>query len=161
MEKDAGRCVNCGFLCKRRTVIDAESIIYEATSYDRKKGTFYRHSGWPDRRDIPTQPACFRNAAHLQKELVDALTVAGQQDREAENKHTLAIIGNTRKCKSWYQWTECSSPKEHLEDMKIEQLQRFNRNMSIFFAIVAFVTLAVGITAMAIALITLNNLLSG
>ena len=152
MVKDTGRCVNCGFLGKLRRQIDAETIVYEATRYNRENGALWRYSGWPNPRDISTQINCFRNAANLQKELVDALTMAGQQDREAENKHTLAIIGETRKCKSWYQWTEYSSPKEHLEEMKIEQLQRFNRNMSIFLAIVAFSTLAVGIAAIIIAL---------
>lgn len=161
MVKDTGRYVNCGFLCKRRTVIDAESIVYEATDYDREKGTFYRHSGWPNQRDMPTQPACFRNAANLQKELIDANAAAGQWGRDAENEHTLAIIEKPRECESWYLWTKYSSPKEHLEEMKIEQLQKFNRNMTIFLAIVAFVTLAIGITAMVIALIALSHLLSG
>jgi len=126
MGKDTGRCVNCGFLGKLRTQVDAECIIYPATSYDREKGTFNRHSGWPDQRDIPTQPTCFRNAANLQKELVDALAMAEQKGRDAENKHTLAIIGIPRECQSWYPWTEYRSPKEHFEDLK-EELNRKER----------------------------------
>ena len=52
MTDDTGRCVNCGFLGKRRTVVDAESIVYAATSYDREKGMFNRQSGWPNQRDM-------------------------------------------------------------------------------------------------------------
>ena len=126
MTDDTGRCVNCGFLGKRRTVVDAESIVYTATSYDRQKGTFNRQSGWPDQRDMPTQITCFRNAANLQKELVDALAVAGQQDTAAENEHACIIIEKPRKCESWYPWTEYLSPKEHFEDFK-EELNRQER----------------------------------
>jgi len=118
MADDTGRCVNCGFLGKLRRQVDAETIVYSATSYNRETGTFYRYSGWPDQRDIPTQPTCFRNAANLQKELVDALAMAGQQGRDDENEHTLALIEKPRKCESWYPWTEYLDPKEHFEEFK-------------------------------------------
>jgi hypothetical protein len=121
MASDTGRCINCGFLCKRRTVVDAESIVYTATSYDRENGTFYRHSGWPEHRDMPTQPACFRNIANLQKELVDALALSEQKGRDAENTLTLEIIKKSRECKIWYPWTELLNPKEHLDNLKEEQ----------------------------------------
>ena len=44
------------------------------------------------------------------------------------------------------------SPREHLEEMKVEELRGFNRNMSIFLAIVAIGSLAVGIAAIIISL---------
>ena len=125
MSNDTGRCVNCGFLGKLRKQVDAESIVYPATSYDREKGTFYRHSGWPDKQDISTQPTCFRNAANLQKELTDVLAMAGQTGREAENEHTLAIIEKPRECEFWYLWTEYRSPKEHLEMLDRERWQEW------------------------------------
>ena len=152
MADDAGRCVNCGFLCKLRRQADAEAIVYEATSYDRKNGTLYHHSGWPDKHDVQTQLTCFRNAANLQKELVDTLAAAEQRGMEATNKHTLAIIEKPRNCESWYPWTEYLSPREHLEEMKLKELQRFNRNMSIFLAMVALGTLGVGIATIIVAL---------
>ncbi len=66
MADDKGRCVNYGFLCKLRKQIDAETIVCPATSYNRDNGVFNRYSGWPDQRDITTQPTCFRNVANLQ-----------------------------------------------------------------------------------------------
>lgn len=126
MGQDTGRCVNCGFLGKLRRQVDAETIVYEATRYNRENGTLWRYSGWPNPGDIPTQPTCFRNAANLQKELVDALAMVEQKGRDVENKHTLAIIEKDRKCKSWYPWTEYRNLKEHFEDLK-EELNRKER----------------------------------
>ena len=126
MADDTGRCVNCGFLGKRRTVVDAESIVYAATSYDRQKGTFNRESGWPDQRDMPTQPTCFRNAANLQRELVEELAIDGKHGTDWENACTCIIIAKPRECESWYAWTEYHSPKEHYEEFK-EELNRQER----------------------------------
>jgi hypothetical protein len=128
MEKDTGRCVNCGFLGKRRTVVDAESIVYAATTFDRQNGTFNRESGWPDSRDMPTQPACFANVANLQKEFVDALAITGLQGNAIEHECSLVLIEKPRECKSWYPWTEYRSPKEHFEEYKTQQLEQSRRD---------------------------------
>ena len=125
MADDTGRCINCGFLCKIRRQVDAEVIVYQATSNNRETGTFSRYSGWPNGRDIPTQITCFRNTVNLQKELTDVLAMAGQTGRDAENEHTLAIIEKPRKCESWYLWTEHLSPKEHLEMLDRERWQEW------------------------------------
>ncbi len=127
MADDTGRCVNCGFLGKLRRQIDAETFVYEATRYNRETGTLYRYSGWPNPGDIPTQPTCFRNAANLQKELVDALAMAGQKGRAVENEYTLAVIEKTRECESWYPWTEYRNPKDHFEEFKMQQLENDRR----------------------------------
>ena len=131
MVEDTGRCVNCGFLGKLRSQIDAETFVYEATRYNRETGTFYRYSGHPEPRDISTQITCFRNAANLQKELVDALAMDGQRDRNAENEPTLTLIKKPRKCKSWYLWTEHRSPKEHFEEFKMQQLEKERREFDL------------------------------
>ncbi|MFC2003131.1 hypothetical protein ACFLV4_04215 [Chloroflexota bacterium] len=125
MADDIGRCVNCGFLGKRRTVVDAESIVYTATGWDRQKGTFYRESGWPDRRDMPTEITCFRNATNLQKEVNDALA-EGEHSDAAKQECAHTVTEKDRRCKSWYPWTEYLSPKEHLEEFK-EGLNRRER----------------------------------
>ncbi len=119
------KCKGCGFLGKLRRQIDAETIVYEATRYNRANGALWRHSGWPKPgNDTPTQPTCFRNATNLNKELVDSLASAGQEGQAAEEEHTLAIIGKSRECESWYPWTEYRSPKEHYEEFKMLQLEQ-------------------------------------
>lgn len=128
--KPAG--VNCGFLCKRREGENAESVIYTATRYDREMGTFQYQSGWPNGQDMHTQPECYRNVAHLSKELVDELAKAEPDvivlgpRTTLENYYTSVVIERNRGCngcKSWYPWTEHSSPKEHLEELKVQQLE--------------------------------------
>ncbi len=149
---DTGRCVNCGFLGKRRTVIDAESIVYTATSYDRENGTFNRYSGWPDQRDMPTQLACFRNAVNLQKEILDELAMAKQNGRDAENEHTLTIIKKPRECKIWYPWTEYLSPKEHFEEFReeINRRERKRTNCIMIWLTVALVFLTIMLVVFAV-----------
>lgn len=105
---------------------------------------------------MPTQIACFRNAANLPKEIDEAIAKAERQGTDVKNEHARILIEKFRKCKSWYPWTEYLTPKEHFDEFKEEinrqERRRTNRIMIwltialIFFAIVQVVVTILGVT---------------
>ena len=128
------KCSECGFLgVRRRMLAHAFPGLMEVTAKQRATWDFGPYK---------QQPLCYRQAFILVEE-------AGSI---ANKENFLEVIHRDRKCDKFREWQHDYSPREHLDEMKIEQLQRFNRNMTIFLAIVAFGTLAVGIAAMIIAL---------
>ena len=87
-------------------------------------------------------PICYRRAVSLVEEAGTAI-----------KKDTfLEVIHRDRKCDKFTEWQHDYSLREHLDEMKIEELRRFNRNMSIFLAIVVLGSFAVGIAAIVVAL---------
>ena len=161
MVEDTGRCVNCGFLGKLRTQVDAESIVYSALRYDRETGTLNRHSGWPDNRDIPAQPTCFRNVTDLQQELTEELNKLGKQDTDSKKEQTLELIKKARDCKFWYPWTEYKSPKEHYEELNMALLEKTRKrtNKIMIFLTAALVLFALMQLYVTLALINPEHLL--
>ena len=139
-----GVCISCGYLCQRTDLLTEK--LYEASVESRSHGNLVSHPDSPRSTVI----WCFVCKEPLHEEF---RRLTKFYDKTRDNSDiSWEIITRDIKCPKWIPYTPFMSPKEHLEEMKLESLQRFNKNMSIFLAIVAFSTLAVGIAAIIIAL---------
>ena len=110
-----GRCVNCGFLGKRDKNATV-SACYEASAVDRLTGSLTSLGVL-----IATRPWCFVGKAFFHAELAEI----GAKEYEADKVKEL--IEKDRNCSSWYKWTEFISPKEHFEELKMEELEQRRR----------------------------------
>ncbi len=128
------KCSDCGFLAVRRRLL--------AHAFPGLMGVTAKQRATWDFGSYKQQPLCYRQAFSLVEEAGSII----------KKSNFLEVIHRDRKCDKFREWQHDYSPKEHLEEMKVEELRRFNRNMTIFFSIVAFSTLAVGIATIIIAL---------
>jgi hypothetical protein len=110
-----GRCINCGFLGKRDKQ-NTFSMCYEASDIERQTGWLNLQVG-----SIATRPWCFVGKVNF----VEELQTMGVQEIQADKMGEL--LSKDRKCPSWYPWTPFRNPKEHFEELKVQQLEQARR----------------------------------
>jgi len=116
---DKGRCISCGFLGK---LDGATGVFHEATALDRFRGDLgcvEHHEG---------MPWCFRNKTAFRW---DVRNLPTREDFEKVCDKLKEDIKQDRKCPAWYPWTWGSSPKEHFEEFKMQQLENERREFEL------------------------------
>ena len=117
-----GMCSACGFLSKRtESRGGVTQTYYETTHNERASADLFTHS--PDKFTGPVDslPFCFRNAASLTTELGQISTA---NESLSTQQAMQRVIRKDRKCPKWYPYTPDYSPKEHLEEFKMLELER-------------------------------------
>jgi len=121
-----GRCIGCGFLCRRDIVNAHLSNLTEITRSDRNNHKFF-HFTW--RND----PECFRGVPiRAEISVATRRTLYGprpKDDAEADGiqEDTYRVLSKDRHCRLWHPYTEGLSPAAHLEDFKMQQLENNHR----------------------------------
>ena len=117
-----GRCITCGFLCRRDLINTHLSAYYEITKENREGARFfsiYEHHA----------PSCFRGAAQILDEIQAITGVYGIPRAEndesvaAQSSAASAVVHQNRQCPSWFAYTPGLGPKEHLEEFRIQQIE--------------------------------------
>jgi hypothetical protein len=107
-----GRCINCGFLCKR-SIDSTKPGCYTATTENRTTGTLTDYIGV-----YKTIPCCFRNQFNIYSVLdTDSYT-------PIQSEKVFEFINESKNCQYWYPFTEFVSPNEHFEELKMMQLEQ-------------------------------------
>ena len=128
-----GRCVSCGFFGKHKADW-------------REVGAEHRADGWlyDNEPGGGFNPACIRGAADLGREFFaklearrEARQKAGESDVDAEGNPNpkppsteallLEVLNLDRRCSEWYPYTSGFSPKEHVEELRMMQLEEDRR----------------------------------
>lgn len=130
--EDSGRCINCGFLAKHPSGRNAGLVptpsYYEIEHHERDVGEVWTNFGFyrADGR-IETTAACFRSAANLPEEIATGWSTPGGQDI-GKNGVAIEVFERERECESWYRYQAGLSPKEHYDQLMMEQLERSRRD---------------------------------
>src|SRR5712691_1549915 len=126
------RCVSCGFLGQHKGEWFEVSLEERATGQLRQATT-----GWF------REPACIRGAANLAQEQGDTYNalLAGRPATDKEGNLTIpdgdalrGVIYLDRECSEWYPYTPGFSPKEHVEELQMMQLEDDRRKHEIALA---------------------------
>lgn len=116
-EGERGRCLTCGFLAKRTAVQDGSKslpIYHEISRTERESGVELRAGYVRPLGDafalggvgVSVKLACIRGAAEL--------------SRETPNE----ALRRVRHCGSWYPYMPGFSPQQHLQDFRMQELER-------------------------------------
>jgi hypothetical protein len=126
------RCVSCGFFGKHK------GDWFEASLEERTTGHLHTATtGWF------TEPACIRGAANLAQEQADSSNaqLAGRPPVDDEGNPTLSsrdalldVLNLDRRCPEWYPFTPGFSPKEHVEQLLMMQLEEDRRKHEVSLA---------------------------
>jgi hypothetical protein len=108
-----GKCVNCGFFAKKDTE-PTGGDTYAVSVSERAARQVHPIMVHPTRNvSIGVEPFCFRRVIAVS---------------EMSKKHGLAaVLDEDRKCPLWHGWHEGFSPKEHLEEERLAQLEEARR----------------------------------
>ncbi|MFC2025409.1 hypothetical protein ACFLTG_03255 [Chloroflexota bacterium] len=121
-----GRCISCGYLCKRVDLLTA--TVFEASAEDRSYFNFVSHPESPR----STRIWCFVCKEPLYKEFERLTELYGKTRDNAEI--SWEIITRDINCTKWVPYQAFRSPKEHFEDFK-EELNRKERKRTNFIMI--------------------------
>lgn len=123
MEKlsERGACYNCGFLCRKDVLNTHLALFYEISEEDRKNGRFFTLAS-------PGAPRCFRGV-DIGREITDATglpdyPIRTDEHQQKQNAAAKQVLETNRQCKLWFPYTPGMSPKEHLEEFKILEMER-------------------------------------
>jgi hypothetical protein len=118
-----GRCQTCGFLSKH-AVPGFKSLptptFYEIEMVERYFGLVFKHVPDLSVGEVPTEPACFVSAI---PRFYDAMSPYLERGDPLEDAAKHAFLED-RHCKEWFPYTQGRSPKEHLEELKMLQLEQ-------------------------------------
>jgi hypothetical protein len=133
-EQDKGRCVSCGFIGRHAFE------WFEVSQGERDTGNLYTAT----RGGISTKLGCIRNAANLAQERGEKLAIrlAGKSIVDAEGIVDVAaeyealrdVLNTDRQCSEWYPYTQGFSPKEHVEQLQMMQLEEDRRQHDLALA---------------------------
>ena len=135
-----GRCVSCGYLCKRIDLLTA--TVFEASTEDRSNFNLVSHPESPR----STRIWCFVYKEPLYEEFKRLTELYGKTRDNAEISRE--IITRDINCPKWVPYQPFRSPKEHFEDFKEElnrqERKRTNRIMILLtIALIVFAALQV------------------
>jgi hypothetical protein len=119
-----GRCISCGFLAKRS--IDPTPSYYEIEQSERDTGHVWQHHGAETGIYIQTEPECFRHVASIRGEIQQIPD--NNADKSAAAKR---VFSKDRECEYWYPYTLGLTPKEHLEEVKMQLLENSRRDFEL------------------------------
>jgi hypothetical protein len=128
------RCVSCGFLGKHRF------SWFEVTLEERALGSLAKANAEPR-----VVPGCIRGVADLARERDGNLAALrengepvadaeGNVNVRAERQALLEVLNLDRRCSDWYPYTPGFSPKEHLEELRMAQLEQERRDHELALA---------------------------
>ena len=155
-QESDGRCASCGFLSQFDAHLDGPPPhLYEYPSRDREQGgpTVVRLA---KDRLIYTFPRCYRNCLDIFQEISML-----EKDGTSSVLATLEVLKEDRQCQKWHPYTPGFSPQEHLEDIRMQELElarrkfedkmnQSNRNFQVFLTVVVLIfALAEIVTTMA------------
>jgi hypothetical protein len=133
-EQDRGRCVTCGFVGRHAFE------WYEVSQEERDTGRLHSAT----RGGIRTKLGCIKNAADLVQEWGEQTTtrLAGKPIVDAEGIVDVAaeygalrdVLTADRQCSKWYPYTQGLSPKEHVEELRMMQLEEDRRKHEVSLA---------------------------
>lgn len=120
-QEERGRCRTCGFLARLRYSTPFSSPRYvEAGEEDRATGELYsQHDA--DGRPVRAEIACYRRAFALNQEVGQEFQRPGGATLP---EAVLAVIGKDRRCPFWIAYTPDFGPKEHLEEFRVNEVQK-------------------------------------
>jgi hypothetical protein len=111
-----GACASWGFLAKySHRVHTPAPTFFEIDNQEREAGAAFRHLPSTHQGLVVTKASCFRQLLSLQLEM----------DATEENSTELVkVLTKDRDCPKWYPYTAGFSPKEHLEEYRVQELER-------------------------------------
>src|SRR6185436_20538026 len=120
------QCITCGFLCKHVPDGDIPTPkFFEMDSANRKSGEVFRHTVNSFRGSVYAHPMCFRGIDTVNRELETA---------SDSNTRFLEIATKERQCGKWILYEHGFSPKDHLQDLRMNELelkrQQFQKQMA-------------------------------
>jgi hypothetical protein len=129
LEQQAGQCLTCGFLGKRIVQHSRMWPVFEADPSDRQSGNLFTQATATASHN-ETAPFCFRHKADLISEVKRGVADQGEWDRipyDLRQTVALAVIEKGRGCPAWFPYTPGFTPKDHLEDLKMQELEQRRR----------------------------------
>lgn len=116
-----GRCIGCGFLAKHATPGSGDTTHFEAELDERVKGNLFRHMVRRTDGHFVTVPLCFRNVHPIGVEIRD---LARDQSGLSPPEAAIQVIMKDRGCTKWYQYQPGRIPKEHLDELKLLEMEQ-------------------------------------
>ena len=92
------------------------TVHYEVHEEDRGA---WGGAVWLEGQSVDTLPACFVRAFNITDEVVQLGSPITQSVK--------TVIDKDRACRKWYPWTPGFSPQQHLEEMKMLDLEQRRR----------------------------------
>lgn len=118
-EDKNGRCISCGFLAKFDLHYDGPPpYIYEMPGRDRISGEMSQiHLA----KDHPVwgSPFCYANA----DDLYIAIQKVKQQHGQTNFGEVHTFFDQDRQCNKWHPYTKGFSPQQHLEEVRMQELE--------------------------------------
>ena len=111
-----GRCISCGYLCKRIDLLTA--TVFEASAEDRSYFNLVSHPESPR----STRIWCFVYKETLYEEFEKLTELYGRTRDNAQISGE--IITRDINCPKWISYKPFMSPKEHLEEFKMLELEQ-------------------------------------
>lgn len=118
-----GRCISCGLLAKHSKALDE---YYELPQHERLGADVNIFVHIKERRSNAPQVdiVCFVRAADLEAETMIA-------SKSCDAEAAIKILRSERNCARWYPYTQGRSPKEHLEELNMQQLEQSRRDFEL------------------------------
>jgi len=145
-EEEYQTCLTCGFLAKLDAHYEGPPpYVYEFSDKERQTGNIRKVYLSKD-NDIYAFPHCHVNAFPLSSEISEYR----KENSSWEHQAIRQVVVKKRMCRSWHPYTPGFSPQQHLEQVRMEQLEidrrRFenemnqsNRNFQIFLTVVVLI----------------------
>lgn len=157
LDAQKGRCATCGLLAVRSNPYMKGEHYWEAELERRQQGNFF-HIIEIERGNRNATPACLVREVDFKDELGELWSRTGiPNDTETRKKleaATVSALNADRRCSKWFAYAPGLSPKEHLQDCRMLNLEqrrqefetRLVRNQRRFdialFAVVLFLAFA-------------------
>lgn len=124
------KCADCGFLAKYCPGNQIPTPNYfEMDTLARETGKAFQHPAHSAGGLAPSYPVCFRRVAEFE-DTFKGFKVESQQD---PNK-LFELLQQERSCSLWWEYSPGLDPKEHLQDLRMNQLeldrQKFQKQMA-------------------------------
>lgn len=121
---ERGACYNCGFLSRKDVLNTHLTLFYEISEEDRTNGHFFPFSSLG-------APRCFRGV-DVGGEIRDSTglpdyPIRTEEHQQRQNAAGKKVLEAARECELWFPYTPGMSPKEHLEEYKMLQLEQERR----------------------------------
>ncbi|MGD9728163.1 MAG: hypothetical protein AB7G68_11825 [Nitrospiraceae bacterium] len=120
MDETTGRCISCGFLSKFDLHYSGPPpYVYEMPQRDREYGqtSAIRLEA---AREIQGFPQCYVNVSNLWGEINKATRAEGLDAFTASRQ----AFSKDRRCPKWHRYTPGFSPQEHLEEIRMTELEQ-------------------------------------
>jgi hypothetical protein len=123
-----GRCYDCGLLGGR----PPQTLqYYELSKEMRFQGKVFRYSSDPvNIASEEVEPACIAEAANILFEIKQwkhEYTGKGRADNDLLEEGASIVMDKDRKCPHWFKYQPTFSPREHLEEYKMQSLEQERR----------------------------------